>query len=361
MTVIDPNRPYNDLPPLPPKADIESKAILKACIEARTALGELRQAAKLIPNQSMLINTLPVLEARDSSEIENIVTTSDQLFQFAQLNPDRADPATKEALRYQSALKEGFVSLEHHPLTMRTAVSVCSRIKNQDMNIRKVPGTQLKNTQTGETIFTPPQGEILLRDLLANWERFLHDNLAIDPLIRMAVGHYQFEAIHPFVDGNGRTGRILNVLFLVDQGLLDIPVLYLSRYILATRADYYKRLHAVTFAHDWEAWIIYMLDAVKSTSTWTYGKIAGIRALLDETTARVRSEADRIYSRELIEVIFTQPYSRITDVVQAGIAKREAASQYLRKLCEIRILEERKIGRDKLFINRELFSLLNTG
>ncbi|PZR45773.1 MAG: addiction module protein, partial [Stutzerimonas stutzeri] len=221
---FEPERPYNSLPPLPPKAEIESRPILKACIGARAALGELKQAGGLLPNPTILINTIPLLEARASSEIENIVTTTDRLFRYAQSDREGlADPATKEALRYRTALRQGVELLKNRPLSTATAVAVCQSLLSIELDIRRIPGTTLMNDATGEVVYTPPAGEARLRELLANWERFLHEADELDPLIRMAVGHYQFEAIHPFSDGNGRTGRILNLLFLMEQGLLDSP------------------------------------------------------------------------------------------------------------------------------------------
>lgn len=359
MNQFDPGRPYNTLPSLPPKADIESRPILKACIGARAALGELKQAGGLLPNPTILINTIPLLEARASSEIENIVTTTDRLFRFAQ--NDRAglaDPATKEALRYRTALWRGFQSLKKRPLTTATAVEVCRTIKGVSLDIRRVPGTALANDATGKVIYTPPQGEALLRSLLADWERFLHEAEAIDPLIRMAVAHYQFEAIHPFTDGNGRTGRILNLLFLVEQGLLDSPVLYLSRSIIRRKADYYRLLRAVTAEGRWEDWILYMLKAVEDTARWTTAKIHAIRKLMQDTAEIVRVQAPAAYSRELIELIFVQPYCRIGNLVDAGIAQRQTASVYLKELCDAGVLKEVKAGREKLFINPRLMTLL---
>ena len=219
---FDPSKPYNDLPNLPPTVEIETKMVLKACVSARVALAALRQATALIPNPAVLINTIPLLEAQASSEIENIVTTTDALFRYAQLKGPAPDPATKEALRYRTALRAGFDSLQKRPLTTRTADEVCSTIKGVRMSVRKVPGTKLASDATGEVIYTPPEVESRLRDKLANWERFVHDQRDIDPVVRMAVAHYQFEAIHPFTDGNGRTGRILNLLMLVEQGVLDV-------------------------------------------------------------------------------------------------------------------------------------------
>ncbi len=243
---------------------------MKALVGARAALAELKQAGELIPNQSILINTLPILEARASSEIEDIVTTADRLFRFAQHDEsEQADPATKEALRYQSALMQGLRVLAKKPVTTGMAVDICRTLRGIAIDIRKVPGTALKNQTTGKVVYTPPEGQDRLRDLLANWERFLHDDSDLDPLIRMAVGHYQFEAIHPFADGNGRTGRILNLLFLVEQGLLDQPVLYLSRAIIRRRTEYYRLLNAVMSDDAWEPWVLYMLDAVHDTAIWT--------------------------------------------------------------------------------------------
>ncbi len=358
---FDPAKPYDSLPPLPPRADIENRVILKTCIDARTALAELKQAGNLLPNPTILINTIPLLEARASSEIENIVTTTDRLFRYAQDDREGlADPATKEALRYRTALWRGFQSLKKRPLTTATAVEICRTIKGVNLDIRRVPGTALANDSTGKVIYTPPQGEALLRKLLANWERFLHETDAIDPLIRMAVAHYQFEAIHPFTDGNGRTGRILNLLFLVEQGLLDSPVLYLSRAIIRHKSDYYRLLRAVTAEGRWEEWVLYMLKAVEETAGWTTAKIHAIRQLMQDTADRVRQKAPAVYSRELIELIFVQPYCRIGNLVDADIAKRQTASVYLKELCNAGVLKEVKAGREKLFINPRLMALLTS-
>jgi len=352
------DRPYNQLPTLPPTVELETRAVLKRCIEARTALAELKQAAELIPNQRMLINTLPLLEAKDSSEIESIVTTTDLLFQHAQDGEHQADPATKEALRYRKALHNGYQSLADRPLCTGTAVEICRTLKGVNMDIRRVPGTQLANDRTGEIIYTPPEGEDRLRDLLANWERFLHNETDLDPLVRMAIGHYQFEAIHPFTDGNGRTGRVLNTLFLIQEGLLNLPILYLSRYIIAHRADYYRLLLDVTRNNAWEPWLLYMLSAVEETARWTCVKIAAIRRLAEHTTHFVRAQLPKTYSRELVDVIFEQPYCRISNVVDKQIAQRQAASRYLKELVSIGVLQEVQVGKEKLFIHPKLMHLL---
>jgi len=358
MPQLDPSKPYNLLPPLPPSADIESKAILKKCVTARVALAELKQAGALIPNQAVLINTIPLLEARDSSEIENIVTTTDKLFEYAEQLDNQADPATKEALRYRTALYQGYQSLKKRPLCTATAVEICSTIKGVDMDIRRVPGTTLANDATGETIYTPPVGEALLRELMANWEQYVHNYPEVEPLVRMAVTHYQFEAIHPFTDGNGRTGRILNLLFLIEQGILEIPILYLSRYIIQNKASYYQYLLEVSTKQRWEQWILYLLDGVEQTANWTREKIYAIRDLMEHTADHVREKLPSVYSRELVELIFVQPYCRIGKLVDANIAKRQTASVYLKQLRDIGVLKEIKVGREKLFIHPKLIQLL---
>ena len=358
---FNPAQPFNDLPRLPPLADLETKSILKQCTKSRVALMELAGTAKLIPNQSVLINTLPMLEARASSEIENIVTTTDRLFQYAQEHMNnQPDHATKEALRYRTALYQGFLSLANRPLVTSTAINVCSAIKGVNMDVRKIPGTALLNDTTGSIIYTPPEGENNIRDLLTDWERFLNDYGDLDPLIAMAITHYQFEAIHPFSDGNGRTGRIINLLFLVQNGLLQLPILYLSRYIIEHKADYYRLLLNVTTHQAWEEWVMYMLLAVESTATWTLNKIHAIKLLMDNTIEQVRAQAPKIYSRELVELIFTQPYCRISNVVDAGLAARHTASKMLKELVDKQVLVEVAAGREKLFINPRLMRLLTT-
>jgi Fic family protein len=358
VMTFNPTKPFNDLPPLPPNGDVETRRTLKACVDARAALAALQGAGNLIPNQAMLINSIPTLEAQASSEIENIVTTADRLFLYASNGDANADPATKEALNYRKALYVGSELLTRRPISTAMAATVCSIVKGVDMDVRKTPGTTLINQKTGAVIYTPPEGEARLRDMLANWEVYLHNVADVDPLIRMAVAHYQFEAIHPFSDGNGRTGRVLNLLFLIEQKLLDMPVLYLSRYIIEHRADYYQLLSDVTTDQKWEDWIYYMLAAVTDTARWTTAKIDAIRNLLNQTAEQIRQKAPRIYSRELAESIFAQPYSRIGTLVEAGIGQRQSVSQYLKVLCEIGVLEERKRGREKLFINPALLKIL---
>jgi Fic family protein len=355
---FNPREPYNQLPTLPSAQELETRNVWKLCTEARVALAELKQVGELIPNQAVLINTIPLLEAQASSEIENIVTTSDQLFRFADHDGNQTDPATKEALRYRTALYQGFQAIQTRPLNTNLAVDLCRAIKGVDLDIRRVPGTTLANDRTGEVIYTPPTGEAVLRQLLANWERFLHNHDEIDPLVRMAVAHYQFEAIHPFTDGNGRTGRLLNILYLVDQQLLSLPVLYLSRHIIQNKADYYRLLLDVTQNNNWHEWIIFMLTAVKETAHWTTAKIHAVRQLQEQAVDYVRQQQPAIYSRELVDQIFIQPYCRIGNLVDAGIGHRETVSKYLKALCDIGMLHEIKAGREKLFVHAKLLQLL---
>lgn len=354
---MDPTIPYNDLPLLPPDAEVESARVLKAVISARARLAEARLAGSELPDESVLVNSIPLLEARDSSRIENIVTTSDELFVHADA-ATATDPAAKEALRYRTALLAGVQSIRSRPLVTNTAIEICSALKDRPMQIRNVPGTALAD-DAGNIVYTPPVGEDVIRDKLANWERYLH-NHDIDVLVRMAVTHYQFEAIHPFTDGNGRTGRIINTLMLVGEGLLDVPTLYLSRYILANRAEYYRLLRAVTRDDDWESWILFILSGVEAVSDWTVQRIAAITELIERTDLLIRAQAPALYSREFMDLIFAQPYCRIRNLVDTGIAKRQTASVYLRRLADLGIMEQTIHGRDKVFVNRQLVTVLES-
>lgn len=352
----------------------ESTRVLKACVQARAALGALNEAAATLPNPDVMLSSLVLLESQASSEIENIVTTADALFE-AQQDVGRADAPTKETLAYRSSLYHGTQAIAERPLTTRLIEEICSLTKGIDMQVRRVPGTQLSNARTGETIYTPPQGEALLRDKLANWEWFCHADAneprsddereiaALDPLVRMAVLHYQFEAIHPFLDCNGRTGRIINLLFLVQQGLLGQPVLYLSRYILQHRTRYYELLLAISregSAAAWQDWIVYMLDAVYETAQWTLAKIKAINRLMNETQILIQAHTKLGKQKDLIELLFKLPYCRIADIVKANIAKRQTAAVYLQSLAQAGILTTQERGREKLFLNHRLIALLKS-
>ena len=352
------NQPYNDLPLLPPTAELETRAVLKQAIAANRVLANLRGLAGQIPNQAVLISSIVLQEARLSSEIENIVTTDDELYRAdADGVGGKTDAHTKEVLRYREALHHGFLALKKRPLTTNLFVEIVQLIKQSALQVRAIPGVVLKN-DAGDVVYTPPAGEAVIRDKLTNLEQFIHAEDGLDPLVKMAVMHYQFEAIHPFPDGNGRTGRILNLLFLVDKGLLDIPVLFLSRYIIANKVGYYEGLRGVTERQDWEAWLLYMLRAVESTAQQTFDQVTRIRALMEQVREKVQREAPGVYSKDLVELVFRQPYTKIQFVVDAGIAKRQTASAYLQTLTALGVLREDKRGREKYYVNEALFAEL---
>ncbi len=358
MKNFNPKKPYNDLPLLPPKIDLETPPILKVCIEANKELAKLKIAERLIPNQTVLINSIPLLESQASSAIENIVTTTDELFENVQSSQLSITSATKETLQYRQALYQGCKLLKERPLSTAAICDICSMIRRVDTNIRNIPGTTLVNDLSGEKIYTPPEGEERLRQLLTNWQNFLHQDDGVDPLIKLAIQHYQFEAIHPFSDGNGRTGRIINLLYLIQQGLLDTPILYLSGYIIKNKAEYYRKLLKVTTEGAWFDWVLYFLNAILETSKWTMSKILDIQALMEESFLFIKSKASSVYSKELVELLFTQPYVRIQNIVDAGDVGRDTASKRLKILCDIGFLKEVKRGREKLFINDRFLSLL---
>jgi Fic family protein len=356
---FDPQTPYNELPLLPPPGELETRAVLKKAIAANKALAELKGAGELIPDQSLLIQAIGLQEAKFSSEIENIVTTNDELYRAFADHGQRTNPHTKEVLRYKDALWHGFkmIKEENRPLTTRLFEELFQIIKETTAGVRRMPGTKLANP-FGEVIYTPPEGEAIIRDKLANLERFIYDDSDLDPLIKLAVMHYQFEAIHPFTDGNGRTGRIINILYLVEVGLLDIPVLYLSRHIIDHKSAYYAGLKQITRNHDWEPWIIYMLDAIVQTARITRERILGIRNLMREGIEQVKQQLPKIYSKDLLELLFRQPYCKIRFLEEAGIAQRKTASQYLRELERIGMLTPVKAGREVYYLNTALLKLL---
>ena len=356
---FDARIPHDDLRPLPPSVDVETKAVLKQCLAATRAVAELKGAGGLIPDQAILINAIPLQEAKLSSEIENIVTTQDELFRAALDDGSTTDPQTKEVLRYRTALRRGHDRLASEPLSMGLIRDVCSVIRGADVAFRKAnEPVFIGNRQRNLVTYTPPKGGPGLAKRLQNLERYLLAPDGPDPLIRMAVGHYQFEAIHPFADGNGRAGRILNILYLVHAGLLEIPVMYLSRFIIQHKTDYYRLLREVTEEGDWEPWLLYMLRGVEETAAWTTNRIRAIRGLLDATVERCRQKAPGIYSKELVELVFRQPYCKIGSVVEAGIAKRQTASEYLQELERIGILAGEKRGREVIYRHPALLKVL---
>jgi Fic family protein len=358
--VFNKDLPYNDLPPLPPKADLESKEILKKAIKTNKALAKLVGSGKQLPNQSVLINSIGLQEAKLSSEIENVLTTNDELYQAFASDKKVTDVNTKEVLHYQEALWEGFTLVKHRGLlTTNLFVKLYNIIKETDAGIRKLPGTKIANERTGEIIYTPPEGEDVIRGKLKNLEEYVNlNNDDVDPLIKMAVMHYQFEAIHPFADGNGRTGRIINILYLVKHNVLEIPILYLSKYILDHKKAYYNGLRSVTENGEWREWVFYMLDAIEQTASYTQQKIDAIVSLMDEMGAMLKKKAPDIYSKELLEVLFRQPYCKRKFLEDAGIVKKKTAGVYLAELERFGLLKSAKVGKEKLFINWNLYDIL---
>ncbi|MEI6531536.1 MAG: Fic/DOC family N-terminal domain-containing protein [Chlamydiota bacterium] len=328
-------------------------------IRANKAMAELRVSGHLIPNQAVLIQALGLSEAKLSSEIENIVTTNDELYRAFADSDSHIDAQTKEVLFYKDALWHGYNAIvsQKRPLTTSLFVELVHILKNSSQGIRKMPGTKLVNP-AGVIMYTPPEGEELIRDKLSSLEKFIHGETALDPLVQMAMIHYQFEAIHPFLDGNGRTGRIINILFLLEKGLLDIPVLYLSQYIISNKADYYNGLRLVTEENAWESWILYVLQGLEQTAITTRKRIVEIHKLTGETANLVRSKLPRIYSKDLIELLFRSPYCKIKSLEEEGIAKRQTASQYLQQLEKIGILRSMKSGRDIYYINDAFLKIL---
>ena len=352
--------PYNDLPSLPPAdVELETRAVLKATIRARAALAALDQAARLLPNPQVLPNAASLLEAQASSEIENIVTTTDELFRFVD-DERNADPTAKEALRYRSALYEGVQVVRVRPLTFSTCELVCTRIAGHTMGVRTLAGTRIANPDSGAVIYAPPEGPGLIQAKLSDWERFVHAGGDLDPLVRMAVAHYQFEAIHPFPDGNGRTGRIVNILMLIESGLIEQPILYLSRSIIKAKNDYYRLLREVTSDGSWEPWILFMLTAVATTAEETTVKIGLIRGLQSDLHEQARAASAGGRNADFLAALFEQPYTRIASVMNRCDISRPTATAWLSQLSSAGVLEEVRSGRDRLFVNRRFLQLLES-
>jgi Fic family protein len=359
--MFDPRNPYNNLPDLPPAQDLETTAILKLAISAHRALAELKGRGDLLPNQRILVGALTIQEAQLSSEIEGIVTTTDRLFRALSETSDAEDDAhSKEVLLYRDALWHGVNRMRAgRPLSTVLFEELVQIIKQNRAGVRKGSGTALQDQRTLQIVYTPPEGEELIRRKLANLEQFIHSSSDIDPLVRLAVIHYQFEAIHPFADGNGRVGRILNILFLLQQDLLIEPVLYLSRYIIQHKAEYYRLLRGVTEDSDWNAWIRFVLEAVQQTSDSTLKQIEQIRSLMNDYSGRVKHELPRMHSKDLIEILFERPYCKARFLVDAGIAKRQTAAKYLQSLADAGFMRPIRIGKEMVYVNAEFVDLLS--
>lgn len=340
-------------------ARFESPAILKKLASSSRRLAELKGIAGTIPNQGILINTLSLQEAKDSSEIENILTTHDELFKDDVLPEAFANPAAKEVLRYRQALRVGFEQVRHSGLlTANHIIKIQAELERNNAGFRKLPGTALKDGG-GQTVYTPPQDSVEILALMRDLERFINDAdlYAVDPLIKMALIHHQFESIHPFYDGNGRTGRILNVLYLVKEGLLDIPVLYLSSHIVRTKANYYRLLQTVRMEDRWEDWVMYMLEAVEQTATQTIATIQAIKAALLDYKHRIRA-GHKFYSQDLINNLFTHPYTKIEFVQRDLQVSRITATKYLDALSEGGFVKKQKMGRSNYYVNISLNEIL---
>lgn len=346
---------------LPLTQQIETPKVLKKAILANRALANLNGVAKIIPNSNILINSLVLQEAKDSSAIENIITTHDELYR-ANLDIESVTNEAKEVQSYKDALLSGFSLVKDTKLLLKKhIIEIQEILEKNSAGVRKQSGTNLKNAQTGEVIYTPPQNYENIQELLTNLENYINEPNELDPLVNMAIIHHQFESIHPFYDGNGRTGRIINILYLVLKDLLDIPILYLSRYIITHKADYYRLLQEVRTEDKWEEWILYMLEAVEKTSLETIELIENISALMIKTQDKISQELPKIYSKDLVEILFMHPYTKIDFLVDRLRLHRDTGSKYLNELEKIGILKPIKIGRSKYFINLELFDMLKKG
>ena len=352
--------PFNDLPLLPPKRELlETVPVLRQVSKTAAAVGELKGLVNTLPNPAILLNAVVLKEAAASSEIEHIITTQDKLYQALSIKGLTVDPSTKEVLRYREALLAGYRFLsEKGFLNTNAIVQIQQVLEENSAGIRRLPGTALKNATTGTTIYTPPDDHETILLLMKNLEDYLHSDDDLSPFIQLAVQHFQFESIHPFYDGNGRTGRILNVLFLIMKGLLDKPVLYLSKFIIEHKSDYYRLLQEVRNHENWEEWVLYMTRAVEVTARETIERIVQINDLFYKTLEKVKQEKPKIYSKDLLELLFVQPYCRIEIVMDQLGVSRPTASRYLNELAETGILSTRQVWKETLFIHQALLGIL---
>jgi Fic family protein len=350
------------LPRLPLNIDLETRVVLKRLTRSHQALAELKGVAATIPNENILITTLALQEAKDSSAIENIITTQDELFRSDSASREFVTIAAKEVLFYADALRYGFEQVRSSGLlTNRSILAIQAIIEENSAGFRKLPGTALKNDATGEVVYSPPQEPQVVVALMENLERFINDDELCDwdPLVKMAVIHHQFESIHPFYDGNGRTGRIVNILYLVQQGLLKIPVLYLSRYINQNKLDYYRLLQAVRDDEQaWEDWVLFMLEGIEQTAQQTIQLIEAMKQLMQAAKQKLRAELPKIYSQDLLNNLFRHPYTKIEFVMDELQVTRQTASKYLDELVNIGLLQKYRVSKDNFYLNVELYELL---
>jgi len=353
-----------DVKPLPPLVDLETKPILKKLTEAHRYLAELKGVAASIPNESILINTLSLQEAKDSSAIENIVTTHDELYKACVFANEAINPAAKEIARYAAALRQGFQDVRKTGLiTTNLILEIQQTLEQNHAGFRKLPGTTLKHLSTGETVYIPPQDPQRIVELMGDLDRFMNDDTLspLDPLVKAAIIHYQFESIHPFYDGNGRTGRIVNILYLVARGLLNLPILYLSRYIIRTKVDYYRLLQTVRDKGTWEEWVLYVLNGIADTSRQTITLVEGIRRIMLDAKHRIRKQLPKIYSQDLLNNLFRHPYTKIGFLQKDLSVSRLTATRYLDRLVTAGFLKKHRIGRSNYYVNTALVNLLTSG
>ncbi len=367
MTNFDRKIPYNDLPLLPPKADIETKRILRKAISAGRALAQLNGTLLNLPNPALFLDTIYLQEAKASSEVENIITTNDELYKSLVADRKVENSATKEVLSYKEALWLALEELKTKPfITTNLCVKIVQCIKQNNASIWNTPGTTLSNIQ-GEVIYTPPSGESVIREKLANLEKFINEptrsaggDETIDPLIKMAILHYQFEAIHPFSDGNGRTGRILLLLYLKLSGLLDTPAIYLSEYIIKNKTEYYRCLRDVTEKNEWEDYILYMMAMIEETSNKGLIRLNKITVALEETANEIKKKLPKVYSKDLIEILFRLPYTKRQHLIEENIGNLKTVGNYLILLEENGFLKSEKVGKEKLYLNLKLLEILES-
>ncbi len=350
------------LKPLPPEVNLETKRVLKQLVRSHRVLAELKGFADPMPNKNVLINAVTINEAKDSSEIENIITTYDELFRaMAQVKSN--NPAAKEVVNYRTALWHGYEMVKTRKiLTTNMIIEIQALIEKNRAGIRKLPGTVLLNEATGEVVYTPPSDEKTILNLMSNLEQYINDNYDnVDSLVKLAVIHYQFESIHPFYDGNGRTGRIINVLYLVLKELLDSPILYLSRYIIRNKLSYYRLLQEIRVKGGWEEWVLFILDGIEQTAEETLLLIKKINTALEQTAEDIRTRLPKIYSKELVELLFFEFYTKITYIEKGLDVSRKTAAGYLTALEGTGILSSQKIGKERIYLNKRLFDIVREG
>jgi len=346
---------------LPPQTEVESKVVLRKAAMAHKALAELKGVVTSIPNQNILVETLTLREAKESSAVENIISTFAEVYQSSLFTQQFVSPEAKEVHLYAKALKAGFELVKKKGLLINNSVlQIQEIVEGNDAGFRKLPGTKLLNDKTGAVVYTPPQDHTTIVKLMKNLETFINDDsfMDADPLVKMAIIHHQFETIHPFYDGNGRTGRIINILYLIQKKLLDLPVLYLSRYIIKHKNQYYRLLQSVRETDDWEEWILYMLDGVEQTANESIILIGKMKQLMQEYKEKIRTELPKLYSQDLLNNLFKYPYTKIEYLQHDLEISRNTAIRYLEALAKKELVKKQKIGRDNFYINLRLFNLL---